>query len=127
MLFVKQRNKGHYETQPLSDKQRNNFDQFFLQDRLMYDHFNATFHAKVQKFGESKMANELAVVKNLFSKCQQNASICNFEEKRVKFSSERKKIGKLKAATYVDYMGLCSHICLNINCVKFISDFNGHF
>jgi len=58
VLFVKARNHGSYEIEPLTENQQKNFNLFFKQDRMLYEYFNKSLHEKIENFGYDRMKSE---------------------------------------------------------------------
>jgi hypothetical protein len=76
LLYIKARNKGKYEREPLNEKQKSNFAEFFKQDLEMYRFFNETLHRKIDAFGRDRMREEIVKAKSIFEHCAKNAGAC---------------------------------------------------
>ena len=76
LLYIKARNKGKYEREPLNEKQKSNFAEFFKQDLEMYRFFNETLHRKIDAFGRDRMREEIIKAKSIFEHCAKNAGAC---------------------------------------------------
>lgn len=129
VLFVKSRNHGSYDIEPLTDKQLKNFDTFFKQDRMLYKYFNDTLHAKIDVFGRDRMKTELSNIKSVFTLCTHNSSACTIPSIQP-IKKKRLKLAKLTAAKYTEYMdanyGWCDNPANPYNKVKQIA-YNGTF
>jgi len=73
LLYIKARNKGKYKREPLNEKQKSNFADFFKQDFEMYRFFNESLHRKIDMFGRDRMKEEIVKAKMVFKRCANNA------------------------------------------------------
>ena len=69
ILYIKAKNKASYTPEPLSEKQKSNFAEFFKQDLEMYRFFNETLHKKIDAFGRERMREEIKIAKRIFERC----------------------------------------------------------
>ena len=69
ILYIKAKNKASYTPEPLSEKQKANFAEFFKQDLEMYRFFNETLHKKIDAFGRERMREEIKIAKKILERC----------------------------------------------------------
>ncbi|CBY36031.1 unnamed protein product [Oikopleura dioica] len=130
LLYIKARNKGKYEREPLNEKQKSNFADFFKQDFEMYRFFNESLHRKIDMFGRDRMKEEIVKAKMIFKRCANNAEACKLSrpasEPPANITSELKYYTSLDPKIYLKYMdenfGSCSNQASSYGKIKSINE-----
>ena len=70
--------KPDYDSENITNAQKDVFRKFFAQDYAIYDHFNRTFWRKVEMFGLEKMQVEKEKIQSIYKKCNLDTDYCKF-------------------------------------------------
>lgn len=83
VIWMEALNPRDYVKPSLEPELMDKFNKHFRVDIAVYEHFKQVLLKKIDKFGKSRMATEVAKMKEVFNACNKNKKLCRFKSKPI--------------------------------------------